>query len=255
MVNNYLNYIASRSSWINYSFALVFEPSCMDNIKILIVDDEPDILEILQYNLEKEGYQVVTASDGEEAITVAEREQPNLIILDIMMPKMDGVEVCRILRSKPDFDRTAIAFLTAREEDYSQIAALDVGGDDYITKPIRPRVFISRIKALLRRSDRLPQEEGLDVVKVGDLAIDRDRVSVQRGEELIELAKKEFELLFLLVSKPGKVFSREEIFNKVWGTDVIVGNRTIDVHIRKLREKIGEDYIKTIKGIGYKFEF
>ncbi len=232
-----------------------FEPLCMDNIKILIVDDEPDILEILQYNLEKEGYQVVTASDGEEAVAVAEKEQPNLIILDIMMPKMDGVEVCRILRGKPDFDRTAIAFLTARDEDYSQIAALDVGGDDYITKPIRPRVFISRIKALLRRSDRLPQEEGLDVIKVGDLAIDRDRVSVQRGDELIELAKKEFELLFLLVSKPGKVFSREEIFNKVWGTDVIVGNRTIDVHIRKLREKIGEDYIKTIKGIGYKFEF
>lgn len=254
MVNNYLNYRALRSSWINYSFApdLIV---CMDNIKILIVDDEPDILEILQYNLEKEGYQVATAADGEEAIAVAEREQPNLIILDIMMPKMDGVEVCRTLRSKAEFDRTAIAFLTAREEDYSQIAALDVGGDDYITKPIRPRVLISRIKALLRRSDRLPQEEELDIIKVGDLAIDRDRVSVQRGEDLIELAKKEFELLFLLVSKPGKVFSREEIFNKVWGTDVIVGNRTIDVHIRKLREKIGEDYIKTIKGIGYKFEF
>jgi len=172
-----------------------------------------------------------------------------------MMPKMDGVEVCRYLRNKPEFDKTLITFLTAREEDYSQIAALDVGGDDYITKPIRPRVLISRVKALLRRSDRQPDDENSDVVRIGDLAIDRQRVSVQRGDEVIELAKKEFELLFLLVSKPGKVFSREEIFNKVWGTDVIVGNRTIDVHIRKLREKIGDDYIKTIKGIGYKFDF
>jgi two-component system, OmpR family, alkaline phosphatase synthesis response regulator PhoP len=228
----------------------------MENTKILVVDDESDIQEILRYNLEKEGFEVFTASDGEEGIAIAEREQPTLIILDIMMPHMDGVEMCRQLRSKPEFAKTLIAFLTAREEDYSQIAALDVGGDDYITKPIRPRVFISRIKALLRRSDRGPEEEAnADLIRISDLSIDRERVSVQRGVETIELAKKEFELLYLLVSKPGKVFTREEIFNKVWGADVIVGNRTIDVHIRKLREKIGDDYIKTIKGIGYKFEF
>lgn len=228
----------------------------MDPVKILIVDDEPDILDFLKYNLVKEGYEVLTASNGEDGIKIAEREQPQLIILDIMMPKMDGVEVCRQLRNKPGFEHTLITFLTAREEDYSQIAALDVGGDDYITKPIRPRVFISRVKALLRRSERREEERAApNTLTVGDLVIDRDRVSVNKGEEVIELAKKEFELLYLLVSKPGKVFSREEIFNKVWGTDVIVGNRTIDVHIRKLREKIGDHYIKTIKGIGYKFEF
>jgi len=228
----------------------------MDLIKILIVDDEPDILEFLQYNLHKEGYKVFTASDGEEGIKLAEQEKPHLIILDIMMPKMDGVEVCRQLRIKPEFDKTVIAFLTAREEDYSQIAALEVGGDDYITKPIRPRVLLSRIKALLRRNDRVDlMEDTTGITKMGDLIINSERVTVQKGELVIELAKKEFELLSLLVSKPGKVFTREEIFNKVWGTDVIVGNRTIDVHIRKLREKIGEDYIKTIKGIGYKFEF
>lgn len=228
----------------------------MNSVKILIVDDEPDILEFLKYNLSKEGYEVYTATDGESGIKIAERERPQLVILDIMMPKMDGVEVCRHLRSKPEFSKTLIAFLTAREEDYSQIAALDVGGDDYITKPIRPRVLTSRIKALLRRSEREEEAaEASSVVKIADLEIDREKVMVQRGEEMIELAKKEFELLYLLVSKPGKVFSREEIFNKVWGTDVIVGNRTIDVHVRKLREKIGDDYIKTIKGIGYKFEF
>lgn len=227
----------------------------METAKILIVDDEPDILEFLQYNLEKEGYTVVTASDGEAGIQLAERENPDLIILDIMMPKMDGVEVCRVLRSKPQFNQTVITFLTAREEDFSQIAALETGGDDYITKPIRPRVFLSRIKALLRRSDRQDVEEAENTVQIGDLMIDRDKVTVVKGEKHIELAKKEFELLNLLVSKPGKVFSREEIFHKVWGTDVIVGNRTIDVHIRKLREKIGDKYIKTIKGIGYKFEF
>lgn len=226
----------------------------MDQIKILVVDDEPDILDFLRYNLVKEGYNVVTASNGEEGVMMAQEEKPDLVILDIMMPKMDGVEVCRNLRSKPEFDRTLIIFLTAREEDYSQIAALDIGGDDYITKPIRPRVFISRIKALLRRSDRL-EEETNEIITVGELQIDSEKITVRKGEKVIELAKKEFELLNLLVSKPGKVFSREEIFNKVWGTDVIVGNRTIDVHIRKLREKIGDSFIKTIKGIGYKFEF
>jgi len=227
----------------------------MDPAKILVVDDEPDILEFLRYNLEKEGYHVATASNGEDGIVLAEKEGPDLIILDIMMPKLDGVEVCRQLRTKPQFDRTVITFLTAREEDYSQIAALDVGGDDYITKPIRPRVFLSRVKALLRRSERVEETQGEDVINIGGLIIDRERVSVNKDGKVIALAKKEFELLQLLVSKPGKVFSREEIFNKVWGTDVIVGNRTIDVHIRKLREKIGDHYIKTIKGIGYKFEF
>ncbi len=226
----------------------------MSKIKILIVDDEPDILEILRYNLEKEDYEVYTATDGEEGVGLAERHLPQLIILDIMMPKMDGVEVCRTLRAKEVFKHTIITFLTARNEDYSQIAALDVGGDDYITKPIRPRVFLSRIKALLRRLERA-SEAATEVIEAGNLVVNKERVSVQKDGREIELAKKEFELLHLLVSKPGKVFSREEIFNKVWGTDVIVGNRTIDVHIRKLREKIGDEYIKTIKGIGYKFEF
>ncbi len=229
--------------------------SANEPTRILIVDDELDIQEFLRYNLSKEGYEISTANDGEEALEVAERERPNLIIMDIMMPKMDGVEACRQLRSKPEFNQTLIAFLTAREEDYSQVAALENGGDDYITKPISPRVLSSRIQAILRRSSRNGQEDKVTVIRVADLEIDRERVSVLRGKEVIELAKKEFELLYLLVTKPGKVFTREEIFNKVWGTDVIVGNRTIDVHIRKLREKIGDHYIKTIKGIGYKFEF
>ncbi len=228
----------------------------MSKKRILIVDDEPDILEVLKFNLEKEGYEVLTASNGEEGVELAGQIRPDLIILDIMMPKMDGVEVCRMLRKQPIFDQTVIAFLTARDEDYSQIAALDHGGDDYITKPIRPRVFVSRINALLRRSQCAEEEEAIsNNLEIGDLIVDRERISVRKAGEEIELAKKEFELLLLLVSKPGKVFSREEIFNKVWGTDVIVGNRTIDVHIRKLREKIGDDYIKTVKGIGYKFEF
>ena len=228
----------------------------MEDKKILVVDDEPDILEILSYNPKKEGFQVSVANNGEEGLKKAEQEKPDLIILDIMMPQMDGVEVCRILRSRKEFDNTLIAFLTAREEDYSQIAALDVGGDDYITKPIKPRVLMSRVKALMRRANKLEgeSEEG-HLLEAGDLIIDRERIVVKRGEEEIELAKKEFELLSLLMSKPGKVFTREEIFNKVWGADVIVGNRTIDVHIRKLREKIADDYIKTIKGIGYRFEF
>jgi two-component system alkaline phosphatase synthesis response regulator PhoP len=227
----------------------------METYKILLVDDEPDILDFLRYNLQKEGFQVFTAGDGVEGLRKAEEVRPHLAILDIMMPKMDGVELCRQLRIRPELANILIVFLTARDEDYSQIAALDVGGDDYITKPIRPRVFMSRINALLRRFDRKDDPEVDQVIRVADLAIDRERVSVTRGEEVIELAKKEFELLSLLASKPGKVFTREEIFSKVWGADVIVGNRTIDVHIRKLREKIGDDYIKTIKGIGYKFEF
>ncbi|MEO1257880.1 MAG: response regulator transcription factor [Bacteroidota bacterium] len=228
----------------------------MEDIKILVVDDEPDILEILTYNLKKEGYQVTTASNGEEAVEKAGQVMPTLIILDIMMPQMDGVEVCRTIRAKKEFDDVLIAFLTAREEDYSQIAALDVGGDDYITKPIKPRVLMSRVKALLRRAGRVDaNDDSSHIIKVGDLIVNKESVKVIRGDQTIDLAKKEFELLSLLISKPGKVFTREEIFNKVWGTDVIVGNRTIDVHIRKLREKIGDHYIKTIKGIGYRFEF
>jgi two-component system alkaline phosphatase synthesis response regulator PhoP len=222
--------------------------------KILIVDDEPDILEFLQYNLRKEGYEVVTANDGRYAIAVAEREKPHLILLDIMMPELDGVETCRMLRGRKEFADTPIAFLTARDEDFSQIAALDVGGDDYITKPIKPRVLISRINALLRRATRQTDEDP-EAIALHDLVIDKQKVLVFKQERPIELPRKEFEILWLLASKPGRVFTREEIFDKIWGSDVIVGSRTIDVHIRKLRERIGEEYIKTMKGIGYKFEF
>lgn len=223
--------------------------------KILIADDEPDILEFVTYNLIKEGYQVSTARNGSEAIEMAKKVNPHLILLDIMMPGLDGVEVCRELRSNGEFKDTIIAFLTARSEDYSQIVGFEVGGDDYITKPIRPRVLISRIAALLRRYNKTEEKDENEQIEIADLVIDKTKVLVIKGEKEIILAKKEFELLFLLASKPGKVFTREEIFKTVWGNDVIVGNRTIDVHIRKIREKVGEDYIKTIKGIGYKFEF
>lgn len=228
----------------------------MKPVKILIVDDEPDILEFLRYNLEKEQFIVFSAGDGIIGYQLAQREKPDLIILDIMMPKMDGVELCRLIRSNEELKNTLVTFLTAREEEYSQIAALDIGGDDYITKPIRPRVLVSRIKALLRRkfsgTIEVPEEMWLEF---GDLRIDKEKVMIIKQGNQIDLARKELELLMLLVSKPGKVFTREEIFNKIWGNDVIVGNRTIDVHIRKLREKIGDDFIKTIKGIGYKFDF
>lgn len=223
------------------------------NFKILVVDDEPDIIQFIEYNLRQEGYQVISASNGKEALVTAEAEQPDLLILDLMMPGMDGVEVCRQLRAKPAFQETIIAFLTARSEDYSQIAALDVGGDDYITKPIRPRVLVSRIKALLRRKGRMGADSNnAHLIEIGDLVIDKEKVIIMVKDQEINLAKKEFELLYLLASRPGKVFTREEIFRKIWGNDVIVGNRTIDVHIRKLREKIGDQYIKTSKGIGYK---
>ncbi len=221
--------------------------------KVLIVDDEEDILEFIQYNLEKEGYDVYTAKNGLEGITVAKKVLPQLILLDVMMPEMDGIEVCRTLRADARFKQTIIAFLSARSEDYTQIAGLDVGGDDYITKPIRPRLLISRIKALLRRAEK-SEEVATDTLIFGKLTINKEQVSVMIDDQQIPFAKKEFALLHLLASKPGKVFERQEIYNKVWGTDVIVGDRTIDVHIRKLREKIGSDYIKTIKGIGYKFE-
>ena len=223
--------------------------------KILLVDDEPDILEFLSYNLKKEGYNVFTANNGKEAVTVAKKETPHLIILDVMMPDMDGIETCREIREIEGLKDVMIAFLTARSEDYSQIAGFDVGADDYINKPIKPRVLISRIKALLRRGANSDNSKSTDKVDMGGIKIDRERyLIIQDGKE-INLPKKEFELLALLASKPGKVFTRDVILDKVWGGDVVVGDRTIDVHIRKLREKLGEDFIKTVKGIGYKFEF
>ncbi|MDF2437370.1 MAG: DNA-binding response regulator [Bacteroidota bacterium] len=222
--------------------------------KILLVDDEPDILEFLSYNLKKEGYNVFTANNGKEAIVVAKKENPDLIILDVMMPDMDGIETCREIRELPGLKDVMIAFLTARSEDYSQIAGFEVGADDYINKPIKPRVLISRITALLRRG-RGTSASATDKVDMGGIKIDRERyVVVQDGKE-INLPKKEFELLALLASKPGNVFTREVILDRVWGGEVVVGDRTIDVHVRKLREKLGEDFIRTVKGIGYKFEF
>lgn len=220
--------------------------------KILIVDDELDILEFLSYNLKKEGYQVFTAASGDEAIGIAKKELPHLVLLDVMMPGLDGIEVCKELRSSPGMDDVIIAFLTARSEDYSHIAGFDAGADDYINKPIKPRVLISRIKALLRR---YPSNNEKDSIDMGGLRIDRESYLVIKDGKEINLPRKEFELLSLLASKPGKVFAREEILNRVWGDEVVVGDRTIDVHIRKLREKIGEDFIKTVKGVGYKFEF
>lgn len=222
------------------------------DFKIILVDDEPDILEFVGYNIKKEGYQLFTYNNGIEAIENASIILPHLIILDIMMPGMDGIEVCQELRKIPSLQKTLIAFLTARGEDFSQIAGLDAGGDDYITKPIKPKVLMSRINALLRRSPE-PQE-ALERFTVGDITIDREKYTIVKGEEEFTIPRKEFELLALLTSKPNKVFKREEIFEKVWGNDVIVGDRTIDVHIRRIREKLNLDCIKTIKGIGYKFE-
>lgn len=221
--------------------------------KILIVDDEPDIRELIEYNLRKEGYQVTTAVNGKEAIKLAKENTPDLIILDIMMPEMDGIEACRIMRTMPEFRHTFMVFLTARSEEYSEIAGFNVGADDYIAKPIKPRVLVSRINAILRRN--VQQEEPLyNRIEIADLIIDRDAFLVFRGEEKIVLAKKEFELLYLLASKPGKVFTRDVILKSIWEDSVVVTNRTIDVHIRKLREKIGNEYVATVKGVGYKFE-
>lgn len=222
--------------------------------KILLVDDEPDILEFLSYNLKREGYTVLNAGNGKEAVAIAKKERPHLIILDVMMPDMDGIETCREIREIPGLKNTVITFLTARNEDYSQIAGFDVGADDYINKPIKPRVLISRIKALLRRGSGTA-DIASEKVDLGGIKIDRERYVIVKDNADISLPKKEFELIALLASKPGKVFTREVILDTVWGGEVIVGDRTIDVHIRKLREKLGEDLIKTVKGIGYKFEF
>jgi len=223
--------------------------------KILIVDDEEDILELLKYNLEQEDYEVETALDGKEGISKAKSFMPHLIILDIMMPGMDGIEVCQTLRKDEVFDNTLISFLTARSESFTQISALDGGGDDYITKPVRPNVLKSRIKALLRRHKLFVPGDEENVREFGDLKILFDEFSIEIDGKSLVLPRKEFELLKLLVSKPGKVFKRTAILNKVWGDSVIVGDRTIDVHIRKLREKIGPKYIQTLKGVGYKFDF
>ncbi|WP_034062602.1 response regulator transcription factor [Lacinutrix jangbogonensis] len=221
------------------------------DIKILLVDDEPDILEIVGYNLSQEGYQVLKASNGAEGVIMAKAEKPQLIVLDVMMPEMDGIEACEQIRKLPELKNTIITFLTARGEDYSQVAGFDAGADDYITKPIKPKVLVSKVKALLRRLKT--DETSMPIVKVGDIVINREEYKISiKGEEVI-LPKKEFELLSLLASKPGKVFKREDILDKVWGSQVIVGDRTIDVHIRKLREKIGGDSFKTVKGVGYKF--
>jgi two-component system, OmpR family, alkaline phosphatase synthesis response regulator PhoP len=224
--------------------------------KILLVDDEVDILEFISYNLEKEGYQVFTAKNGIEAIKIAEKKIPHLIILDVMMPEMDGIAACEELRKIPVLKNTVIAFLTARGEDYSQIAGFEAGADDYITKPVRPKVLVSRVKALLKRTGEtteVPVVVDTNTVTIGGLVIDKERYLIRMDNIEMVLPRKEFELLSLLVSKPGKVFTREEIYYSVWGDNVVVGDRTIDVHIRKLREKIGNDHIKTLKGIGYKY--
>lgn len=222
------------------------------NFKVLIVDDEQDVLEFLSYNLSKEGFEVFRADNGKIGVELAKKENPDVILLDVMMPEMDGIETCRTLREMPQFENTIIAFLTARTEDYSQIAGFETGADDYISKPIKPRVLISRLKALLRRYDS--KETKSTLLNAGNIQIDRERYLIIFNGEEMAVPRKEFELLYLLASKPGKVFKREEILNEIWGRDIIVGDRTIDVHIRKLREKLGEDLIKTVKGIGYKFE-
>ncbi len=221
--------------------------------KILIVDDEPDILELIAYNLNKEGYLFITATNGIEAIQMAKKHHPDLILLDIMMPKLDGIETCRQLRAMPEFKNTYMVFLTARSEEYSEISGFNVGADDYIAKPIKPRALISRINAILRRNT-IADVEVSKRLEIGDLIIDREAYLVFQNGNKITLAKKEFELLYLLATKPGKVFTREGILNSIWEDSVVVTNRTIDVHIRKIREKLGDHYVTTVKGVGYKFE-
>jgi len=222
------------------------------DIKILLVDDEQDILEIVGYNLTQEGYQVITAVNGKEAVAKAKKELPHLIIIDVMMPEMDGMEAVENIRKMPELSNVIITFLTARSEDYSQVAGFDAGADDYIAKPIKPKLLVSKVKALLRRLKE--DDNKADVLRVGTIEINREEYKIVMEDREIVLPRKEFELFYLLASKPGKVFKREEILDKVWGNEVVVGGRTIDVHIRKLREKIGDDIFKTIKGVGYKLE-
>lgn len=233
------------------SFKIIQRNMDPNKVKILIVDDEADVLEFMRYNLKKEGFQVYIAPDGIEALRVAQKEIPHLVIMDIMMPEMDGLQACKEMRKIPILQDTLIAFLTARSEEFTQVMGLEIGADDYITKPLKPRLLISKVKSLLRRYSK---QEVEDVIRLGNLEINRDTFTIKKEEKVIELPRKEFKLIYLLASKPGKVFTREKILSDVWGTDVIVNDRTIDVHIRKLREKIGNEYIKTIKGIGYKFE-
>ncbi|UGS23421.1 response regulator transcription factor [Flavobacterium channae] len=225
------------------------------DIKILLVDDEQDILEIVGYNLSQEGYQIVTAENGKEAIAKAKKEHPHLIIMDVMMPEMDGMEACENIRKIPELQDTIITFLTARSEDYSQVAGFDAGADDYIAKPIKPKVLISKVQALLRRLKGVEGVSSSTTLTLGTIEINREEYKIIKEGEEIVLPRKEFELFYLLATKPGKVFTREEILDKVWGNEVVVGGRTIDVHIRKLREKIGDSFFKTIKGVGYKIEF
>ena len=222
------------------------------DIKILCVDDEPDILEILKYNLSNEGYNVSTAADGKSAIKIANDTIPNLIIMDVMMPNMDGIEACEKLRSDEKFNDTIIMFLTARGEDYSHVAAYDAGADDYVTKPVKPKVLVSKVKGLLRRLKKVIAKDINEIV-FDDIKIDREKYKVYISDNVLNLPRKEFELLYLLASKPDKVYKREKIMESVWGSEVVVGDRTIDVHIRKLREKVGDKYFKTVKGVGYKF--
>lgn len=222
------------------------------DITILCVDDEPDILEILKYNLSSEGYNVLTANDGLSAISKAKEIIPNLIIIDIMMPNMDGIEACEKLRADQKFNDTIIMFLTARGEDYSHVAAYEAGADDYVTKPVKPKVLVSKVKGLLRRLKKVIEND-INNIEFENIKIDREKYKVYISDKTLNLPRKEFELLYLLASKPDKVFKRDKIMEMVWGGEVIVGDRTIDVHIRKLREKIGDKYFKTVKGVGYKF--
>ena len=219
--------------------------------KVLVVDDEEPILELLKYNLEKSGYDVKTAENGMKAVEIAKKFTPDLVLLDIMMPKMDGVETCRLIREIPEMQKSFVVFLTARSEEYSEVAAFDVGADDYITKPIKPRALMSRISALFRRDSKKETPQAL--ITIGDLVIDRTSYTIKLRNKEINLPKKEFELLFFLAQNPNKVFSREDLLHNIWGTDVYVLARTVDVHIRKVREKIGDDFIATVKGVGYKF--
>jgi two-component system, OmpR family, alkaline phosphatase synthesis response regulator PhoP len=219
--------------------------------KVLVVDDEEPILELLKYNLEKNGYEVKTAQDGARAVDIARKFIPDLVLLDIMMPKMDGVETCRLLRDLPELQKMFVVFLTARSEEYSEVAAFDIGADDYITKPIKPRALMSRISALFRRDSK--KSSPSNIITIGDLTIDRTSYTISVSGKEINLPKKEFELLYFLAQNPNKVFSREDLLQNIWGSDVYVLARTVDVHIRKVREKIGEDYITTVKGVGYKF--